>query len=58
MSYVDSIKGRPLYFELEIKLEPVNSQTNEIVLDFPRDSDFDLIYKEYKEKMVKKDSKD
>lgn len=53
MKYVDVLKGRPLWFHLSLKLEPIESFENEIVFDFERDSEFDILYKDYKETSVK-----
>jgi len=48
IQYTDFIKGKPLYFSLTIKLEPImNSQENEIVHDFERDNEFDILYRDF-----------
>ncbi|KAM3136844.1 hypothetical protein pb186bvf_011103 [Paramecium bursaria] len=50
LKYQEVIKGRPLWFELELTLEPIESQTNELIFDFERSNDFDAAYKEFKDR--------
>ncbi|CAK78310.1 unnamed protein product (macronuclear) [Paramecium tetraurelia] len=53
VKYQDILKGRPLWFKLKLKLQPSEQQENEVIFDFDRENDFDILYKQFKESQLR-----